>query len=199
MLQMGHGQSADDNNLGLGWLYYALARMQKCACVVVIGSAHGFVPLVLAKALADNACGGRVVFIDPSLASDFWTSPDRVESHFLDHGIHNVTHHLATTQEFVKSQAYADLGQVDLLFVDGMHTREQAKFDHESFRHKLSPGAFVLFHDSIRKKRSRIYGKGKTYETTVVAYMDELKDRKDLQVMDFPFGSGLTLVRETLP
>src|SRR4029078_1514743 len=34
LVRMGHGQRAEDNNLGLGWLYYALARALRPATVV---------------------------------------------------------------------------------------------------------------------------------------------------------------------
>ena len=70
MLQMGHGQDAASQSLGLGWLYYGLARAMRPRTVVVIGSWRGFVPIVLGRALADNGDGGRVIFIDPSLVDD---------------------------------------------------------------------------------------------------------------------------------
>jgi hypothetical protein len=54
LLQMGHAQRKEDLNLGLGWLYYALGRVTRPSKAVVIGSYRGFVPLVIAKALADK-------------------------------------------------------------------------------------------------------------------------------------------------
>src|SRR4051794_4543329 len=72
---MGHAQSVPDANLGLGWIYYGLARVIRPQTVVVIGSYRGFAPLVLGKALNDNLDGGKVVFIDPSMVDDFWKSP----------------------------------------------------------------------------------------------------------------------------
>jgi hypothetical protein len=47
MLEMGHLQRKEDLNLGMGWLYYALARMLRPKLAVVIGSYRGFVPIVL--------------------------------------------------------------------------------------------------------------------------------------------------------
>ena len=69
---MGHSQSPEDRNLGLGWLYYALGRTLRPKVAVVIGSWRGFVPLVIGKALQDNQIPGELIFIDPSLADDFW-------------------------------------------------------------------------------------------------------------------------------
>lgn len=195
MLGMGHAQSKADRNLGLGWLYYSLARMQRASRVVVIGSYRGFVPMVLARALQDNRNAGIVDFIDPSLVDDFWKDSARVQEHFARFGIDNIRHHLHTTQEFVATDAYRALRDVDVLFVDGYHSREQAKFDHLAFVDKLSADASVLFHDSIGNHESRIYGEDKRYRYSVKQYMDELKATPDLQVCDFDYGSGVTLVK----
>ena len=130
---MGHAQRPDDQNLGLGWLYYALARLVRPARAVCIGSWRGFVPIVLGQALRDNAEGGRVTFIDPSLVDEFWIDPERTRDWFESFGLDNVEHHCVTTQEFVVADAYRRVGRVGLLFIDGFHSAEQARFDHEAF------------------------------------------------------------------
>ena len=56
MAGMGHGQRARDANLGLGWAYYALARILRPRTAVVIGSYRGFVPMVIARALPERQC-----------------------------------------------------------------------------------------------------------------------------------------------
>lgn len=195
MLGMGHAQSRADANLGLGWLYYALARMQRARRVVVIGSYRGFVPMVLARALQDNGNGGIVDFIDPSLVDDFWKNPEHVQAHCARFGIDNIRHHLHTTQEFIATDAYRELRAIDVLFVDGYHSHEQAKFDHLAFADKLVADASVLFHDSISNGESRLYGEDKRYHYSVRQYMDELKASPDLQVFDFDYDSGVTLVK----
>jgi predicted O-methyltransferase YrrM len=195
--RMGHAQRLADDNLGMGWLYYALARLVRPARVVCIGSWRGFVPIVLGQALKDNGEGGRITFIDPSLVDDFWADPRRTCAWFESFGLDNVDHHRLTTQEFVATDAYRNLGPIGLLFVDGYHSAEQARFDHEMFATLLTDDAFVLFHDSIRAKSSKMYGEDKRYVHSVHLYMDELKRHPRLQVMDFPFDSGLTLVRRT--
>ena len=43
LLRMGHHQRAEDQNLGMGWLYYAFGRMIRPRLAVVIGSWRGFV------------------------------------------------------------------------------------------------------------------------------------------------------------
>ena len=195
MTIMGHGQSVEDLNLGLGWVYYGLARALRPTTAVVIGSYRGFVPLIIGKALQDNG-DGRVVFIDPSMVDDFWKTPDEVRAHFAEYGVTNIDHHLATTQDFVKSQAYGELSQVRMLYVDGFHTEEQARFDHEAFVEKLTPEAVVLFHDSVRERVSRIYGKDNPYSHTVCRYMDTLRSDPAYEVLSLPLSDGITLVKK---
>jgi predicted O-methyltransferase YrrM len=198
LCQMGHGQSAESADLGLGWLYYALARLQRPRLAVCIGSWRGFVPLILGKALQDGGQGGRVLFIDPSLVDDFWRDPAQVQAWFARFGVHNIEHHALTTQDFMRSPRQATVGPVGLLFVDGMHTAEQARFDHEAFAPLLEAGAPVLFHDGVRRRVSRCYGPGRAYEHTVVEYMDELRLRPELELSTFEQSSGVVVLRSRL-
>ncbi len=101
---MGHSQRAEDLNLGLGWLYYAMGRIVRPANVVVIGSYRGFVPLMFARALQDNLEHGVVTFIDPSMADPFWTKPEEVKEYFTGCGVTNVKHFQLTTQQFVETE-----------------------------------------------------------------------------------------------
>lgn len=195
MLRMGHGQRVEDRNLGLGWVYYALARLLRPEKVVVIGSYRGFAPLVFGKALHDNGQGGSVWFIDPSFADDFWKQPGAVAAHFAGFGVTNIRHFLMTTQDFVGTGEYGTLGPVDLTLIDGLHTEEQAEFDFNAVAPKLTAGGIALFHDSVAMQVSPVYGPDRAYTCTVRRFMDRLKQRPEFQVFDLPFGPGLTLVR----
>lgn len=196
LLRMGHNQRVDDLNLGLGWLYYGLARILRPRHAVVIGSYRGFVPLVLARAIDDNLEPGVVTLIDPSLVDDFWKDPERVREYVGGFGLENVHHHLMTTQEFVETGTYRDLEEIGLLFIDGYHSEEQARFDYHAFEKLLAPRAIVLLHDSMVHRPSKIYGVDATYDVRVKDFVDELKRDPGLQVFDVPFGAGLTLVRK---
>ena len=193
---MGHNQRIVDKNLGLGWIYYGLARLLHPATAVVIGSYRGFVPLIIAKALQDNGEGGEVVFIDPSLVDEFWRDSGAVREYFEYFGLERVRHFLMTTQEFVETEEYRSLDSVGLLFVDGYHTEEQARFDHQAFDALLAPRGIVLFRDSMLECESKIYGPERVYRTTVKTYIDELKRDPGLQLFDLPFGAGLTVLRK---
>jgi predicted O-methyltransferase YrrM len=195
MLRMGHAQRGADLNLGLGWIYYGLARLIRPQTAVVIGSYRGFVPAIMARALADNSEQGEVVFIDPSYADDFWQDPARVNEHFLSLGAPNVRHYRLTTQEFVGSSDYAALGAIGLLMVDGYHSAEQARFDYLSFLPKLSADGAVIFHDTLRERTSTFYGPERAYQHTVCRLMERLRELPGVEVLTLPFGAGATLVR----
>jgi predicted O-methyltransferase YrrM len=194
-LRMGHCQRAADQNLGMGWLYYSLVRLIRPTTTVVIGSWRGFAPIVFAKAMSDNVEQGQVVFIDPSLVDDFWTVPTRVTAHFAKFGAANVEHFHMTTSEFTKCQRYEKLRSVGIVMIDGYHDFEHAKLDFEAFASKLAPNGMMLFHDSISTKTSHIYGEGREYSMSVKRWLDELKADASFQVLDLPFGNGLSLVK----
>jgi len=193
---MGHNQVADDLNLGLGWIYYGLVRLLQPSRVVVIGSWRGFVPLVLGRACQDNRRRGRVTFIDPGLVDDFWHDAAAVTRWFASFDVHEVEHHLATTQQFVAGPGFTTLGEVGLLFIDGYHSAEQARFDFEAFAPTLAPRAQVLFHDSLVERRSRIYGEQRAYTVEVRRYLEELARDPRFALYSMPFGTGLTLLRK---
>ena len=195
MLRMGHLQRREDLNLGLGWMYYALGRIIRPSRAVVIGSLRGFAPAIIAKSMLDNVEGGEVVFIDPSYVNEFWADPAQVDAHFRQLGTPNVRHYRHTTQEFTTTPAYAELSDVGLLMIDGLHTAEQARVDYLAFLDKLAENAVVLFHDSVRQKASSIYGKDNRYIHTVCLFMERLKKTPGLELFTMPFAGGVTLVQ----
>lgn len=197
LLRMGHNQRAEDLNLGLGWLYYGLARLIHPRLAVVIGSYRGFVPLLLGKALHDNVEQGEVTFIDPSMVDDFWKDPETVRAYFRGFGLENVRHYPMTTQQFVETEEYRRLDGIGLLFIDGYHSQEQARFDYRAFERHLEPRGVVLFHDSMVLRPSVIYGADRAYEIRVRDFLDELKGEPGVQLFDVPFGTGVTLLRKT--
>jgi predicted O-methyltransferase YrrM len=199
LTRMGHAQRVEDLNLGLGWIYYGLARVLRPASVVVIGSYRGFVPMVLGKALADNGGRGQVHFIDPSWVDDFWKDAGAVSAHFARYDLSNIRHYLMTTQQFVESGAYRELEAPGIVFIDGYHSEEQVRFDFESFRDRLSGDGVILFHDSAREGPSRMYGANRVFTRKVKSFVDQLKRDPALQVYDLPVGAGVTLVRRVAP
>jgi predicted O-methyltransferase YrrM len=175
-----------------GWTRLSGARQ------VVIGSYRGFVPLVIARALTDNREGGEVHFIDPSLVDSFWKDKLAVQNHFCTFGGSNIVHYLMTTQQFAQSEVYRQLDEIGIVFIDGFHSAEQARFDFETFAGKLAPQGVILLHDSIWRLPSRMYGQGREYSHTVIDFISDLKQCGEWQVLDLPFGDGVTIVRRAL-
>jgi predicted O-methyltransferase YrrM len=196
LLAMAHNQRAADRNLGLGWFYYAFARVVHPRRAVVIGSYRGFVPLLLGRAFQDNREPGEVTLIDPSMVDDFWKDAEATRAYFRRFGLENVRHYQMTTQQFVETEDYRGLGELGLLFVDGYHSAEQARFDYRAFEGRLAARGIALFHDSMTLRRSDIYGDDRAYDVRVKDFIDELERDPGLQVFDVPYGTGLTLVRK---
>src|ERR1700690_198602 len=192
---MGHAQRRADQNLGLGWLYYAIGRIVRPSSAVVIGSYRGFVPLVIARALGENVEAGQVHFIDPSMVESFWKEPEAVQNYCRQNGCENITHHLMTTQQFVGTDAFRQLDEIGIVFIDGFHSAQQARFDFEAFATNLAPNGVILLHDSVWNLPSRLYGPGREYIHRVADFIADLKREPQWQVWDFPFGDGVTLVR----
>jgi hypothetical protein len=52
-----------------------------------------------------------------------------------------------------------------------------------------------MFHDSVRRKVSPIYGMDNLYPHTVCLFIERLKATSGLEVFSLPFADGVTLVR----
>jgi predicted O-methyltransferase YrrM len=165
--------SPADVNLGLGYIYYGLARALRPKKAVVVGSKAGFAPLCFARGLADNA-GSRIAriecddveitgepgtldFVDPSysmFAGDqnhsygigHWKSPEVAEDLWAEFGVSDVaTHHPITSAEYVAGLP-ADF-EIDLLYIDGDHSYEGVLHDLTAFLPFLGRDSLVLAHD----------------------------------------------------
>jgi predicted O-methyltransferase YrrM len=190
---MGHGQDHSSLDIGLGWTYYGITRSHKPKLAVVIGSWRGFVPMLIAQAIQDTGNNGRLLFIDPSLVDEQW-SQGRTDAYFSDYGLQCIDHRLQTSQELIADPEFALL-EIDLLFIDGLHTEEQCRLEFEAFSRQLTTNAITLFHDTHSRIQSKIYGADKPYTHTVCRYMDVLRARDDLQVFDLPIDQGITLIQ----
>ncbi|MDD3083868.1 MAG: class I SAM-dependent methyltransferase [Candidatus ainarchaeum sp.] len=177
-------------NLGLGWIYYSLARLYKPKLSVAIGSGRGFCPILLAKGIKDNENKGILEFIDPSLDDDFWKNLEKNKEYFSNFEINDVINHtLLTTQEFVKTDKYKNMNKIDLMSIDASHFYEFVKDDWEHFKNKISDNGIIIFHDSIsRSANPKWSGPRKV--------LLEIAKDPNYQFFDLKFGAGLTLVQK---
>jgi predicted O-methyltransferase YrrM len=173
-------------DLGLGWLYYSLARLLRPNRVVVVGSFRGFSVVCLALGLEDNG-RGHLDFVDASKVDRFWLNRSAVRRHFEVFGVADrITVHRMTTDRFLRKSANLST-PIDFLFLDGDHHHSSVRFDHTGFEAALAPDAYVAFHDSY------VGGFGFT-EWEVADYLSTL-DLAAYEVLTFPVGQGLTLLK----
>lgn len=167
--------SVTDENLGFGFLFYALTRIMRPRSIIVIGSKAGFSVIAFALGLKDNAgtgisrvecydtklkkkrAKGTVFFVDPSyseLRTDashwhgigFWDDPKIIRKHWLKFAVaDHVRHYKMRSDEFV---VHPDCPSgADLLYIDGDHSLEGIRHDFESYFKVLRRDALILAHD----------------------------------------------------
>jgi len=199
---LGHREEPSTLNLGFGFLYYSLVRMLRPRHVVVIGSGYGFSVVCLALGLKDNG-DGAVSFVDPSYSlfrhgplrtvggASNWDDPQGVRAHFARFGVADlVTHFKMTSAEFFGRYPAAGLPDIDLAFIDGNHSYEDVRHDFLAALGCMRRNAYMLLHDTNIYVREFVGHAGVKRRLKVVE-----RERDRFQVVDFPFASGVALVR----
>jgi len=199
---LGHHESADDLNLGFGYLYYALGRALRPKHVLVIGSGFGFSVVCLALALKDNA-KGRLGFVDPSYSvltdgpfktvggTAQWDDPAKVIRHFARFGVeHLITHYRMRSDEYFARYDQSGLPEIDLAFVDGSHAYADVRADFLSTLRHSRKNSYLLLHDT------NIYMRELVRHAGVKRWLKFVQRHRDLfDFVDFPFASGVAIVR----
>jgi predicted O-methyltransferase YrrM len=199
---LGHYEDAINLNIGFGFLYYGLVRALRPCHVVVIGSGYGFSVVCLALGLKDNGVGA-LSFIDPSYSvfqhgplhtvggTAQWSDPQRVREHFRRFGVeHLVTHFKLTSREFFTSYSERDLPPIDLAFIDGNHSYDEVRHDFRAVLRQAHTNSYILLHDTNIYVRELLRHAGVKRWLRVIA-----RARRQFEVIDFPFSSGVALVR----
>ncbi len=203
----GHHQHAGSLNLGFGFMYYALVRALWPKHVLVIGSGYGFSVVCLALGLKDNR-SGKLTFVDPSYSVfrdgpnktmggvNFWRDPEQVRQHFARFGVgEQVTHHKLTSEEFFSRYDELDLPQIDLAFIDGNHAYKHVAHDVIATLKRSHKNTYLLLHDTS------IYIREALRHAGVKRWLKKgIKPHKEaFEYVDFPFASGVALVRVLEP
>lgn len=199
---LGHNEDAANLNLGFGFLYYGLVRALRPQHVVVIGSGYGFSVVCLALGLRDND-EGSLSFVDPSYSvlthgplhtvggTSQWGDPQRVHEHFRRFGVEDiVTHFKSTSAEFFDAYREHRLPDIDLVFIDGNHSYDAVRGDFLAALHYARRNSYLLLHDT------NIYVRELVGHAGVKRWLREVaRERERFEVIDFPFSSGVALVR----
>ncbi|MEZ5501211.1 MAG: class I SAM-dependent methyltransferase [Halioglobus sp.] len=169
---------------------------------MVIGSGFGFSVTCLALGLHDNG-SGAVSFVDPSYSLlrngplntvggvSHWDDPAQVREHFRRFGVERlVTHFKLTSGEFFANYAERGLPPIDLAFIDGNHSYTAVRHDFLAVLPYTHRNTYLLLHDT------NIYVRELVRHAGVKRWLKRVaRDREYFEVIDFPFSSGVALVR----
>jgi predicted O-methyltransferase YrrM len=199
---LGHHEDAATLNLGFGFLYYGLVRTLRPRHVVVIGSGFGFSVACLALGLQDNG-DGALSFVDPSYSwlkhgplntvggTSQWDDPVRVREHFRRFGVERVvTHFRLTSEDFFATYDARGLAPIDLAFIDGNHAYAAVRHDFLATLRHTHRNSYLLLHDT------NIYVRELVRHAGVKRWLRRVANATEhFEVVDFPFSSGVALVR----
>jgi hypothetical protein len=204
---MGHRERKADLNLGFGFVYYGLVRTLRPQHVLVIGSGYGFSVVCFALGLKDNRVG-RLSFVDPSYSllrngpqntiggANFWHDPEHVRAHFARFGVEQVvTHYKETSESFFERYAEHGLPPIDLAFIDGNHAMPHVERDVAGVLQQGHKNTYFLLHDT------NIYLRELLRHAGVKRWLRKKASRNKaaFEFVDFPFASGMALVRVLEP
>ena len=198
----GHREHPRSLNLGFGFLYYSLVRTLRPKHTLVIGSGYGFSVVCFALGLKDNGMGA-LTFVDPSysLLKDgplatiggrgMWSEAGSVRAHFQRFGVEDlVKHYKMRNDEFFPAYDHYNLPPLDLAFIDGSHAFEDVKYDFTNVLARSRKNTYILLHDT------NIYIRELFSHAGVRKWMKSIKKEKEyFEVVNFPFSSGVALVR----
>jgi predicted O-methyltransferase YrrM len=199
---LGHHEDPATLNLGFGFVYYGLVRALRPRHVLVIGSGFGFSVVCLALGLKDNG-RGSLTFVDPSYSvfkdgplrtiggTAQWDDPQKVRAHFRRFGVERVvTHHKLTSAQLFADYHERGLPKIDLAFIDGSHAYKDVRDDFVNVLRHASRNSYLLLHDT------NIYVRELVRHAGVKRWLKRIAARRyDFEVVDFPFASGIALVR----
>jgi hypothetical protein len=199
---LGHNEKPRNQNLGFGFIYYGVVRALRPKHTLVIGSGYGFSVVCLALGIKDNAAG-RLSFIDPSysLVKDgpkktvggrgTWNDEEAVRNRFRRFSVDDVvTHYKLRSDQVFPEYEKLKLPPIDLAFVDGSHSYESVRYDFIEVLRRSHKNTYVFLHDTNIYVREAIGNAG------VKKWLNVLKKHvKAFEVIDFPFSSGVALIR----
>jgi predicted O-methyltransferase YrrM len=202
----GHHEDRQNLNLGFGFIYYGVARALRPKHILVIGSGYGFSVVCLALALKDNG-QGQLTFIDPSYSvlkdgpfktvggRGQWTDAEAVKAHFQRFGVEGITtHYKLRSDEFFPSYHSFSLPPIDMAFIDGSHAYKDVRYDFSRVMEHGRKNTYIFLHDTNIFLRELLQHAG------VKKWLKLLrKNVQAFEVVNFPFSSGVALVRVLEP
>jgi predicted O-methyltransferase YrrM len=198
----GHNEEPRKLNLGFGFIYYGVVRALRPKHTLVIGSGYGFSVVCLALGIKDNN-EGFLSFVDPSysLLKDgplktiggrgTWSDSTGVRDHFERFGVADiVSHHKMRSDEFFPKFDSLNLPEIDLAFIDGSHAFKDVQYDFMQALGRARKNTYIFLHDT------HIYVREMLRHSGVKRWLNILrKEEQAFEIINFPFSSGVALVR----
>ncbi len=171
-------------NPGFGFLYYGLARTLRPRHVVVIGSGYGSSVVCLARALKDNGIG-TVSSVDPSC-----DDPNALCEYVARFGVADVVrHYRETSVEFFAAYEARRMPDIDLAFIDGGDAFDEVRHDFLAVLDRTRRNSYVLLHGTNNLVRELGHAGVKRWMKLIA------HEEGAFEMVDFPFSSGVALVR----
>ncbi len=151
-------ESVDD--LGFGWIYFALARATEAKRALVVGSGRGFSAACLALGMEKRPTA-EVILVDPGyeqwtvdgvtsdIAPGLWRRPEQAQRHFAQPlNLRNIrVMPLRSDEAFDRFRS--DGSRFDLIVIDGDHGYRQCLNDLRRAFECLRSGGLILAHDAF--------------------------------------------------
>ena len=120
-----------------------------------------------------------------------WKNPEEVAQHFQQFGVADqVTHYLLKSEAFFKSYSTSGLPPINLGFIDGNHAFGHVRHDFLAIADHIPKNGYVFLHDTNITIREKLHHSGVKRWVKILK-----KNPVFFEVIDFPFSSGLALVR----
>jgi hypothetical protein len=114
-----------------------------------------------------------------------------VETHFGRFGVERlVTHYKLTSAEFFAGYADRGLPEIDIAFIDGSHTYSDVRHDFIEVLRHTHRNSYLWLHDTNIYVRELVRHAGVKRWLKVIG-----REKEYFEVIDFPFSSGVALVR----
>jgi GT2 family glycosyltransferase len=137
---------------------------------VELGTFYGVSYCAFCQAVKELELSTRCYAVD-TWAGDAHTGPYQSEVLESLHQHHDTRYGEFSTliqSTFDEAVEHFEDGSIDLLHIDGYHTYEGVKHDLETWKHKLSSRAVILFHDTF--ERAGDFGVWKLWEELKIQY-----------------------------
>jgi predicted O-methyltransferase YrrM len=147
-----HPQSSEEDVLQL---LYNMTRQTKSKTIIEVGIFHGAASLSMAQGIDENG-GGEIHLIDISeeFLSDVFVKISQKGWKVTTHK-HHININKETEWDKLVTTGVTGLPKADIIFIDAGHSYKEVKNDVHQYQTLVSPGGFLILHDTIQQDGPR--------------------------------------------